>query len=85
MLCKTMERIIVKNLMSSVRLRCDPLQFAYKWKRGTDDAVLTMMSYVTNHLQNSNAYVRILFLDFTATFTTMRVDILLEWLINYEC
>ncbi len=54
-----------------------PLQFAYKLNKGTDDAVLTMMNFVT-HLQNSTAYARILFLDFTSAFNTMRVDILLE-------
>ncbi len=54
-----------------------PLQFAYKLNRGTDDTVLTMMNFVTR-LQNSNAYARILFLDFTSAFNTMRVDILLE-------
>lgn len=56
-LCKTMERILVKYLMSSVGLSIDPLQFAYRLNRGTDDAVLTMMNFVTDHLLNSNAYL----------------------------
>ncbi len=81
-LCKTMERILAKYLMSSVGSSTDPLQFAYRRNRGTDDAVLTMMNFVTCHLQNSNSNARILFLDFTSAFNTMRVDILLERLIS---
>ncbi len=81
-LCNTMERILAKYLMSSAGSSTDPLQFAYRRNRGTDDAVLTMMNFVTCHLQNSNSYARILFLDFTSAFNTMRVDILLERLIS---
>ncbi len=34
-----MERILAKYLMSSVGSSTDPLQFAYRRNRGTDDAV----------------------------------------------
>ncbi len=81
-LCKTMERILAKHLMSSVGSSIDSFQFAYRRNRGTDDAMLTMMNFVTCHLHNSNSYTRILFLDFTSAFNTMRVDILLERLIS---
>ncbi len=47
--------------------------------------LLTMMNFVTCHLQNSNSYARILFLDFTSAFNTMRVDILLEQFNIFGC
>ncbi len=47
--------------------------------------MLSLWNFVTCNLQNSNSYARILFLDFTSAFNTMRVDILLERLISFGC
>ncbi len=44
--------------------------------------MLTLVIFVTCHLQNSNSYARILFLDLTSAFNTMMDDILLERLIS---
>lgn len=46
--------------------------------RGTEDATLILTNMVTKHLQNANAYARILFVDFTAAFNTMQIHILLQ-------
>ena len=40
---KCMERIVSDQLISSVADRVDPLQFAYKAKRGVEDATLTLL------------------------------------------
>ena len=47
-LAKCMERIVVCNqLVASVADRMDPLQLAYKARRGGEDACLSGMLYVT--------------------------------------
>ncbi len=40
-LCKTMERVLADTLTTTLASRLDPLQFAYKSNRGTDDAIDT--------------------------------------------
>lgn len=60
----------------------DPLQFAYRTNRGTDDANLTMVNMVSSHLQQNNTYARILFIDFNSAFNTMQIHILLQWLLD---
>ena len=72
-LAKCMERVVTKHLTASLNLYLDPLQFACKPHRGTEDATLTMVNMVSKHLQNTNTYVQILFVDFTAAFNTMQV------------
>ena len=60
----------------------DPLQFAYKSGRGTEDATLTLLNTVVNHLQLPKTHVRILFTDFSSVFNTLQTYILLRWLFN---
>ena len=50
----------------------DPLQFAYKEHRGVEDATLTLLHCVTQHLETKMGYVRILFVDFSSAFNTMQ-------------
>lgn len=58
------------------------MQFAYKPHRGTEDATLNLTNMLTKHLQNSKAYTRILFIDFTAAFNTMQIHILPQRLLD---
>lgn len=81
-LAKCMERVVCHHLSSSIGQQLDPLQFAYKAHRGTEDATLSMVNMVTNHLQKANTYARILFVDFTAAFNTMQVNVLLKRLLD---
>lgn len=77
-LCKTMERVLVNPLTTSVSTVMDPFQFAYKRNRGTDDALLTMLNAVTQHLMHPKGYARILFIDFSSAFNSMKIHILLK-------
>ena len=52
-LCKCMERIICRELITSVSDRLDPLQFAYRAKRGVEDATLTILHTITQHLDTT--------------------------------
>ena len=56
----------------------DPLQFAYKSKRGVEDASLTLLDTVTRHLDSPNSFVRILFMDFSSAFNTVNINTLLH-------
>lgn len=79
---KCMERVIMRHLMYFVSDVLDPLQFAYKKARGTDDAVLTLYNSVAEHVKLTSNYARILFLDFTSAFNTMKIHILIQRLID---
>ncbi|XDV34345.1 hypothetical protein PO909_004512 [Leuciscus waleckii] len=79
---KCMERVIMRHLMYFVSDVLDPLQFAYKKARGTDDAVLTLYNSVAEHVQLTSNYARIFFLDFTSAFNTMKIHILIQRLID---
>ena len=55
-LCKCMERVLSNHLTAMVADRLDPLQFAYKAKRGVDDACLTLLDTVCRHLDSSQPH-----------------------------
>lgn len=80
LLAKCMERVVSTHLMSSVGNQLDPLQFAYRSHRGTEDATLTLVNQIAKHLQQPKSLARVLFIDFTSAFNTMQTDILLEQL-----
>ena len=62
--------------MSSLKL--DVYQFAYKQECSTDDAILCTLHCISKHLENTKAYARIVFVDFSSAFNTVQIDILLE-------
>ena len=55
----------------------DPLQFAYKPRRGVEDAILALLDTVTRHLDSQHSFVRILFMDFSSAFNTENINTLL--------
>ena len=55
---KRLEKIESNYLTASVANCMDPLQFAYKAKRGVDDATLTLMELVTHHLDQTGTFIR---------------------------
>ena len=77
-LCKTIDRVLAGYLTTSVHSMLDPLQFAYRSDRGTDDAVLTLLNTVTKHLMHAKGYVR----DFSSAFNSMKTFIFLRRLSN---
>ena len=54
---KCLERLILKQLKQFTEQRLDTLQFAYRPKRGTEDALLTFYELVSEHLSKQNRYV----------------------------
>lgn len=77
-LCKCMERVVTRELTTMVGERLDPFQFAYKPKRGVEDASVTLLDTMARHLDSPNSYVRILFMDFSSAFNTVNTNTLLH-------
>ena len=61
----------------------DPLQIAYKAKRGVEDATLTLMELVTHHLDQTGTFIRIL-MDFSSAFNTLQTHLLLSRLVDLD-
>ena len=53
-LCKCLERVVCNQLTASVVDRMHSLQFAYRAKRGVDDATLTLLDLVARHIHTSD-------------------------------
>jgi hypothetical protein len=49
----------------------DPLQFAYRPNRSTDDAISIALHTALSHLDKRNTYVRVLFIDYSSAFNTI--------------
>lgn len=82
-LSKCMERVISYHLKLALQGQLDPLQFAYRAKRGVEDASLTLMHTVTKHLDKPKSLVRVLFMDFSSAFNTVNINILLTRLTQF--
>ncbi len=64
---KCFEKLIRDHICSVLPASQDPLQFAYRSNRSTDDAIAFTLHTALSHLENKNTYVRMLFVDYTAT------------------
>ena len=78
LLAKCYEKIIRSRLMSNVSDKLDTYQFAYKARRGAEDACLTLFNLISKHLENSKSYLRILFIDFSSAFNTVEPLLILK-------
>ena len=83
-ICKCMERIVCDQLTASVAGRMDPLQFAYKAKRGVEDATLTLLDLAFSHLDKAGTFVRVLMMDFSSAFNTLQPHLLIKRLLDIE-
>ncbi|MCJ8742393.1 hypothetical protein PDJAM_G00081580 [Pangasius djambal] len=68
---KCFERLVLAHLKTCLPPTLDPHQFAYRNNRSTEDAVSTALHCVLSHLENKNAYARMLFVDFSSAFNTV--------------
>ncbi|KAI4888337.1 hypothetical protein NFI96_027462, partial [Prochilodus magdalenae] len=89
-------RFEVILICSSLPATLDPMQFAYRQKRSTDDAIALTLHTALSHLDKKNTYVRMLFVDYSSAFNTIvpsRLDIklrdlglnssLCSWILNF--
>ncbi|KAI4900481.1 hypothetical protein NFI96_003966 [Prochilodus magdalenae] len=61
---KCFERIVMSHIQETIPDTLDPLQFAYRQNRSTDDAVNTAIHTALTHLEGKDTYVRMLFIDY---------------------
>ncbi len=69
---------MVSVLKTEVNSILDPLQFAYRQAHSTEDAVNTVAYFITKHLENSKAYARLLFVDFSSAFNIVNPHLLIQ-------
>ncbi len=66
---KVFERLLKKHICSSIPATLDPLQFAYRPNRSTDDAISSGTALLLTHIDSKNGnYVRRLFIDYSSAF-----------------
>ena len=79
---KCLERIVLNRIKECFNSKQDPLQFAYRSKRGVDDAILAFSNNIYKHIDTPRNFCRILFVDFSSAFNTIQPHILASKLIN---
>ncbi len=69
---KVFERLLKKHICSSIPVTLDPLQFAYRPNRSTDDAISQVLHSSLTYIDSTNGnYVRLLFIDYSSAFNTI--------------
>ncbi len=68
---KCFEKLVRDYICSVLPASLDPLQFAYRSNRSTDDAIAFTLHTALSHLENKNTYVRMLFMDYISAFNTI--------------
>ena len=67
---KCFERLVMAHI-TVIPETLDPLQFAYRHNRSTDDAISVALHTALSHLDKRNTYVRMLFIDYSSAFNTL--------------
>ncbi len=63
-LMKCFEKLVLQHIKNNIPASPNPHQFAFRTNRSTEDSVFT-------HLEKSNTYIRMLFVDFSSAFNTI--------------
>ena len=72
----------MKELLTSVDSKLDIHQYAYRKGRSVEDATISFVEYISNHLEKNNCYARSLFIDFSSAFNTIIPHILVQKLLH---
>ncbi|KAK1791233.1 hypothetical protein P4O66_013254, partial [Electrophorus voltai] len=69
---KCFEKLVRDFITSSLPASMDPLQFAYRHNRSTDDAIAHLLHTTLTHLDEGRGnYVKMLFVDYSSAFNTI--------------
>ncbi len=69
---KVFERLLKNHICCSIPANLDPLQFAYRPNRSTEDAISQVLHSSLTHIDSKNGnYVRLLFTDYSSAFNTI--------------
>ena len=75
---KCFERIIVSHLLPLIKPILDPHQFAYRANRSVDDATLTLVHHLYQHLDTGGHHSRVLMVDFSSAFNTIQPHLMMQ-------
>ena len=70
------------RIKDSISTTVDPHQYAYRKNRSTEDAISSVVHTALTHIEKKDSYVRLLFVDFTSAFNTIRPQTLTQKLIS---
>ena len=73
-----LERILLKHLLPEIEDNLYPYQLSYRKNKHTEDATLLYNNLIVEHLENRNAYVRSVFIEFSSAFNTLKPDIVIN-------
>ena len=78
---------VCKMLIKSIKCiwvgeALDPRQFAYRTKRGVEDAQITLLKPLYSHLDAPGTHARLWFLDFSSAFNTIQPHVLVSKLLS---
>ena len=81
---KVCEKIVLDFLKPLVSNHMDPLQFAYRSNRSTDDAILFSLEKIYSHLEHTRLgnSIRIMYFDFSSAFNTIQPHLLVSKLVK---
>ena len=68
---KCFERLVMAHINTIIPETLDPLQFAYRPNRSTDDAISIALHTALSHQEKRNTYERMLFIDYSSAFNTI--------------
>jgi hypothetical protein len=68
---KCFERLVKDHITSTLPTAQDPLQFAYRPNRSTDDAFTIALHTAPSHLDKRNTFVRMQFVDCSSAFNNI--------------
>ncbi len=75
---KCFEKLIRDHICSVLPASLDPLQYAYRRNRSTDDAIAFTLHTALSDLETKNTYVRMLLVDYSSAFNTIVPATLVE-------
>ena len=70
------------QLVASVADRMDPLQFAYKARRGVEDACLILVNLIASYLDKCGSYARVICMYFSSVFNIIQPHLLIKRLLD---
>ena len=68
---KCLEKLVMTPINTIFPETLDPVQFAYRPNRSTDDAIYIALNTALSHMDKRNTYVRMLFIDYSSVFNTI--------------
>ena len=67
---KCFDKLVMSNINTIIPETLEPLQFAYRPNKFTDDAISIALHTALSHLDKRNTYLRMLFIDYSSVFNT---------------